>query len=131
MRFKRKLSGETFLRLSRGIAYFVSERNFEKCEFENLTTEQQNRTSKYDTETINQEISFKEVSDAINNIKLKKAYLDIPNEALKNDHAKLILHKFFNLCFKSGLSPFDWNLSDIKPIPKKDKDPRDPLKIDA
>ena len=107
---------------------FYAEIMNKKYEFENLTTEEQNRTSKYDTETINQEISFKEVSDAINNIKLKKAYLDIPNEALKNDHAKLILHKFFNMCFKSGLSPFDWNLSDIKPIPKKDKDPRDPLK---
>ena len=98
---------------------FYAEIMNKKYEFENLTTEQQNQTSKYDTETINQEISFKEVSDAINNIKLKKAYLDIPNEALKNDHAKLILHKFFNMCFKSGLSPFDWNLSDIKPIPKK------------
>ena len=25
------------------------------------------------------------------------------------------------------MSPLDWDLSDIKPIPKKDKDPRDPL----
>ena len=41
--------------------------------------------------------------------------------------ATLNLHKFFNLCFESGVSPLDWDLSDIKPIPKKDKDPRDPL----
>ena len=40
---------------------------------------------------------------------------------------KRLLHKFFNLCFTSGLSPTEWDLSDIKPIPKKDKDPRDPL----
>ena len=46
---------------------------------------------------------------------------------MKNDNSKHILHKFFNLCFKSGISPLDWDLSDIKPIPKKDKDPRDPL----
>ena len=46
---------------------------------------------------------------------------------MKNENSKQILHKFFNLCFKSGLSPLDWDLSDIKPIPKKDKDPRDPL----
>ena len=46
---------------------------------------------------------------------------------MKNENAKQILHKFFNLCFNSGMSPLDWDLSDIKPIPKKDKDPRDPL----
>jgi hypothetical protein len=46
---------------------------------------------------------------------------------MKNYDAKCILHKFFNLCFKTGLSPVDWDFSDIKPIPKKDKDPRDPL----
>ena len=58
---------------------------------------------------------------------MKKAYLQIPNEALKNRNAKLLFHKFFQLCFVSGLSPTEWDASDIKPIPKKDKDPRDPL----
>ena len=33
----------------------------------------------------------------------------------------------FNLCFLSGLNPSDWDFSDIVPIPKKDKDARDPL----
>ena len=98
-----------------------------KEEFENMSTEQQDATNQFETGSLNCEISFKEVSDAIDSTKLKKAYLDIPNEAMKNENAKQILHRFFNLCFKSGLSPFDWNLSDIKPIPKKDKDPRDPL----
>ena len=37
------------------------------------------------------------------------------------------MHKFFNHCFISGLIPSDWDFSDIKPIPKKDKDPREPL----
>ena len=57
----------------------------------------------------------------------KKAYLEIPNEIMKNCNAKILLQNFFNLCFKSGLNPTDWNFSDIKPIPKKDQDPRDPL----
>ena len=67
---------------------------------------------------------MKEISDAINKA---KSYLEVPNEAFKNEPAKKLLLKFFNICFKSGLSPFDWDRSDIKPIPKKDKDPQDPL----
>ena len=98
-----------------------------KHEFETLSNEQQEETSNFSTESINHEISFNEVSMAIDNIKFNKAYLDIPNEAMKNDNSKQLLHKFFNLCFESGVSPLDWDLSDIKPIPKKDKDPRDPL----
>ena len=31
------------------------------------------------------------------------------------------------MCFKTGFNPIEWDLSDIKPIPKKEKDPRDPL----
>ena len=44
-----------------------------------------------------------------------------------NVNAKLLLAKFFNLCFMSGINPTDWDDSDIVPIPKKDKDERDPL----
>ena len=57
----------------------------------------------------------------------KKSYLEIPNEVMKNKNAKLLLFKFFNLCFISGFNPSDWDFSDIIPIPKKDKDARDPL----
>ena len=31
------------------------------------------------------------------------------------------------MCFKVGLNPTDWNFSNIVPIPKPDKDQRDPL----
>ena len=72
---------------------------------------------------LNHEFSFDEVSDAVDQSKLHKAFLQIPNEAMKNPNAKNLLLKFFNLCFKSGLNPTDWDFSDIKPIPKKDKDP--------
>ena len=79
------------------------------------------------TATLNSEITYDEVSDAINRSKVKKAYLEIPNEAMKNTNAKILLHKFFNLCFLSGYNPTDWDFNDIIPIPKKDKDARDPL----
>ena len=51
----------------------------------------------------------------------------MPNEAMKNFNSKILLHKFFNLCFISGLNLTEWQYSNIKPIPKPDKDPRDPL----
>ena len=46
---------------------------------------------------------------------------------MKNKNAQLLLHKFFSICFKSGICLTEWYKSHIKPIPKKDKDPRDPL----
>ena len=67
------------------------------------------------------------VCKAIEAAKNGKAFLDIPNDAIKNDNAKLLLCKFFNLCFKSGVSPTNWSFSNIIPIPKPDKDHRDPL----
>ena len=106
---------------------FYEEIIAKKQEFENLSNFEQQQNSNYSSESINAEISFLEVSDAIDNIKFHKAYLNIPNEAMKNYNAKCILYRFFNLCFKTGLSPVDWDLSDIKPIPKKDKNPRDPF----
>ena len=106
---------------------FYNEILNKKEEFEQLFPQEQTQTSQFNSEIINSEISFQEVSDAINSTRFNKAYLDIPNEAMKNQNAKEILHRFFNLCFISGHSPVDWDLSDIKPIPKKDKDPRDPL----
>ena len=100
-----------------------------KQEFDQMSQEHQQAFSSLDfsSDEINIEITFLEVSKAIDRAKIRKAYLEIPNEVMKNKNAKLILHKFFNLCFISGLNPSDWNYSDIKPIPKPDKDPRDPL----
>ena len=44
--------------------------------------------------SLNEEISYAEVASAINNAKFNKSYLNIPNEAMKNDNAKHILHRF-------------------------------------
>ena len=98
-----------------------------KQEFEDMPFDQQSKKSEYNSETINIEISYDEVSEAVNKSNYKKSYLEIPNEAMKNRNAKLLLFKLFNLCFISGFNPSDWDFSDIKPIPKKDKDARDPL----
>ena len=98
-----------------------------KKEFENICPEDVLQDSKYDSAELNSEILYNEVSKCIDSSKLHKAYLDIPNEALKNTNAKLLLYKFFKICFESGLNPADWDNNDIKPIPKKDKDQRDPL----
>ena len=98
-----------------------------KTEFEKISQISQPDHPFFAKENLNAELSFDEVSTAIDRAKSRKAFLEIPNEAMKNKNAKLLLHKFFNLCFQSGLSPSEWDTSDIKPIPKKDKDSRDPL----
>ena len=99
-----------------------------KTVFENLSPEQQEAGSAFDSSSLNCSISFEEVSRAIEKAKLGKAFLFVPNEALKNDQAKKLLHKLFNICFDSGLSPQDWLKSDLKPLFKGgDKDPRNPL----
>ena len=76
---------------------------------------------------INTDNRYNEVSEVIDQSKFKKSYLDIPNEVLKNKHAKVLLFHFFKLCFTSGYNPTDWDYSDIIPIPKKGKDARDHL----
>ena len=98
-----------------------------KHEFENLSDSDQSEKVEFSTEHLNANISFEEVSKSIDKVKSGKAYLEIPNEVMKNINAKLLLQKFFNLCFTTNLNPTDWSFSDVKPIPKKDKDHRDPL----
>ena len=98
-----------------------------KAEFEDLSYEEQTQQCEYNSEQLNVNLSYDEVADAIDNSYMRKSYLEIPNEAMKNRNAKLLLFKFFNLCFTSGLNPSDWDFSDIIPIPKKDQDARDPL----
>ena len=106
---------------------FYEEILSKKNEFETLAPEDQDQLSDYDSTCLNQNLTLSEVSKAIDLAKMRKAYLTIPNEALKNENAKTLFHAFFQLCFISGLSPSEWDNSNIKPIPKKDKDLRDPL----
>ena len=106
---------------------FFNEVLQKKREFEELNEEEQKEKGEFSTHFLNADITFDEVSKAVDRAKSGKAYLDIPNEIMKNLNAKLLLQKFFDLCFKYNLSPTDWDFSDIKPIPKKDKDKRDPL----
>ena len=98
-----------------------------KSEFELLSLEEQRNECAYDVSSLNCDISIDEVSKAVDKLKNGKSFLDIPNEALKSNSAKAILCSFFNQCFKHGLSPYDWDKSDILPIKKADKDERVPL----
>ena len=99
-----------------------------KTDFDQLSPESQISGSALDSTQLNCDISYDEVSSAINKSQLGKAFLFVPNEALKNHQAKLLLHKLFNICFKTGLSPSDWLKSDTKPLFKGGtKDPRNPL----
>ena len=104
-----------------------------KVEFENLANDDDSSyvVNYFNSDELNYEISHEEVSKAIDAAKNGKAFLEIPNDALKNDNAKLLLSKFFNLCFQSGVSPTGWSFSNIIPIPKPEKDQRDPLKRGA
>ena len=85
------------------------------------------RQSDNDTTVLNDNITLEEVSKCIDKAKARKSFLEIPNEALKNVQSKILLHKFFTICFQNGLCPTEWYDTHIKPIRKKDKDPRDPL----
>ena len=98
-----------------------------KNEFENLCPNDQQNSTEYNSDALNCELLYSEVSKAIDNAKTGKSYLTIPNEAMKNVNAKLLLYKFFSLCFNSGINPTEWDNNDIIPIPKKDQEARDPL----
>ena len=106
---------------------FLTHINNLKTQFNDLSPEQQQEFSSFDTKSINSEITLEEVDHAIKKAKLGKAFLLIPNEALKNTQAKNLLHKLFNICFISGITPLEWSKSDIKPVPKPDKDQHVPL----
>ena len=106
---------------------FYNEILNQKHIFESLSDAEQIAQAPYNTTSLNTSLTLEEVSKAIDKSKLHKSFLEIPNEAMKNINAKLILHKFYSVCFETGLCPSDWYKSDIKPIPKKDKDQRDPL----
>ena len=106
---------------------FYEEILSKKQELENISHEQFSQQFQYDCNELNSEILYSEVSRGIERARLRKAYLEIPNEALKNENAKNLLYNFFKLCFSCGLNPTEWDKNNIKPIPKKDKDQRDPL----
>ena len=61
-----------------------------KQEFKNLTNQQQEQSSRFESRSINKTITFREVSEAINSIKFSKAYLKIPNEAMKIENAQIL-----------------------------------------
>ena len=69
---------------------------------------------------INKPISFQEVEQITNSLKLNKAcgFDGIPNEVVKNKDVVLYLWKLFNILFDDSLIPSVWLKAIITPIPK-------------
>ena len=68
-----------------------------KADFENNSQNHQPVNSLFEKENLNAELSYDEVSNAIDRAKSRKSFLEIPNEAMKNKNAKLLLHKLFSI----------------------------------
>ena len=95
-----------------------------KKEFDNLSSDQQRSNASYNSDGLNSELFYQEVSEVIDQAKNGKAFQNIPHEALKNPNAKILLYNMFKICLSSGLNPTDWDFNYIKPIPKKGQDER-------
>ena len=78
---------------------------------------------------LNCHIKYSEVEKAVRSLKTKKAAgLDmVPNELLKCDAVKQLLHSLFVLCFAEGILPSLWQKVIIHPIPKLPGRQTDPL----
>ena len=79
---------------------------------------------------LNDNFSFDRIFHIICKLNKNKAVgIDlIPNDVLKNVDVGIILTKYFNLLFKTGIVPSLWLKSVINPIPKgAGKDPYIPL----
>jgi hypothetical protein len=70
-----------------------------KEEFEALSPEEQELLADYDSECLNSNLTYDEVSKAIDRAKIRKAYIEIPNEAIKNENAKLFFINFSTLLY--------------------------------
>ena len=77
---------------------FYQEILSKKEEFDNWSQEEQHHFSNlsFSSDSLNCELTFLEVLKSIDRAKSGKSYLEIPNDAMKNQNAKILLHKFFN-----------------------------------
>ena len=81
-------------------------------------------------DSLNKEITYEEVENAVYRAKLRKAtgFDGIPAEVLRNESCINLLYRIISYCFKNGEVPSEWTKGIINPIPKPDaKDARDPL----
>ena len=84
---------------------FYEEVVHKKQEIENLGSDAQSERGEFSTQSLNTSVSFDEVSKAIDRAKLKKAYLEIPNEIMKNFNAKILLQILFQFVFQIWPQP--------------------------
>ena len=81
-------------------------------------------------DSLNTDITYQEVYDAVYRAKLRKAagFDGIPSEVLRYDICVELLCKIISHCFKTGEVPSEWTRGIINPIPKSEtKDARNPL----
>ena len=79
---------------------------------------------------LNKSFTYDELIKVLNKLKVNKSvgWDNIPNEILEHKSVSLLLLKYFQKCFESGLVPTVWLKSVIYPIPKNaKKDPCVPL----
>ena len=69
---------------------------------------------------LNKPVMYDEVEKVIKKLQKKKSvgWVNIPNDIIKNKSLTMLLLKFFQKCFDSGLVPPIWLKAVITPIPK-------------
>ena len=77
--------------------------------------------NKYNTQTLNQPLSYEEVEKAILTLKNCNAVVEdgIPAECLKNRPIIELLFKIYTFCFNNGIIPDRWLKGFINPIFKQ------------
>ena len=76
-------------------------------ENQNNINDRYTNISSYSDEGMNDEISVREVADAMKSMKNNKAYGvdELPAEVVKNTNFIQLLTRLFNKCFESGITP--------------------------
>ena len=92
--------------------------------YKNLINQMENDTHTNNDRALNEPIRMEELQKAIKVIQKGKAVGvdNIPNEIIKMPSLQPILHKLFETCFNSSISPEMWHKNIIHPILKPGKD---------
>ena len=108
--------------------------NFDNVHYENVQQQLRGNNvpnnNNLNVDSLNQDITYQEVYEAVYRAKLRKAagFDGIPSEVLRYDICIELLHKIISYCFKNGEVPTEWTKGIINPIPKSDtQDARNPL----
>ena len=108
--------------------------NFDNVHYENIQQQLRGNdvpnNNNLNVDSLNQDIAYQEVYEAVYRAKLRKAagFDGIPSEVLRYDICIELLYKIISYCFKNGEVPTERTKGIINPIPKSDtQDARNPL----